>query len=105
MMEESFDVRASIRYAPISPQKVRLVLDLVRNQPATEALDLLRFTQNAAAKTVYKLLRSAIANAEENYGINRGDLVIHRIYADKVFRKFSIALRSSFVFTSSARLS
>lgn len=91
-MEETFDVRASIRYVPMSPQKVRLVLDMVRNMPATDALDLLRFTQNVAAKTVYKLVRSAIANAEENYGINRDDLVIYRIYADKgpirVWRRF-----------------
>jgi large subunit ribosomal protein L22 len=92
MMEEVFDVRARVRYIPMSPQKIRLVLDMVRNMRATEALDLLRFTQNAAAKTVYKLVRSAIANAEENYGINRDDLVIHRIYADKgpirVWRRF-----------------
>ncbi len=82
-MEEAFDVQASIRYARMSPQKVRLVLDMVRGLDVMEALDILRFTQKSASKTVIKLLNSAIANAEENFGLNRDDLVVHRIYADQ----------------------
>lgn len=53
-MEEAFDIRASVRYAPMSPQKVRLVLDIIRGLDVTEALDVLRFTQKAAARTVLK---------------------------------------------------
>ena len=91
-MDEAFDVRATARYVPMSPQKVRLVLDLVRGRDATEALDILRFTNKAAARTVFKLMRSAVANAEENYGLNRDDLVVHRIYADegptRMWRRF-----------------
>ncbi len=82
-MDESFNVRASVRYAHVSPQKARLALDLVRGLDVTEALDILRFTQKSAARTVLKLLNSAIANAEENFGLNREDLVVDRIYADK----------------------
>jgi large subunit ribosomal protein L22 len=67
----------------MSPQKVRLVLDLVRGLDVIEALDVLRFTQKSAAAMVLKLLNSAIANAEENFGLSRDDLFIHRIYADQ----------------------
>ena len=83
MMEEAFDIHASIQYVRMSPQKVRLVLDMVRGLGVNEAVDILRFTQKSAAKTVLKLLNSAIANAEENFGLNREDLVVHRIFADQ----------------------
>ncbi|HEY45833.1 MAG: 50S ribosomal protein L22 [Anaerolineae bacterium SM23_ 63] len=82
-MEQAFDIHASVRYVRMSPQKVRLVLDMVRGLDVMEALDILRFTQKSAANTVLKLLNSAIANAEENFGLNRDDLVVHRIYADQ----------------------
>jgi large subunit ribosomal protein L22 len=82
-MTEGFDVRASARYVPMSPQKIRLVLDLVRGSDVVEALDVLAFSQKAAAREVSKLLRSAVANAEQNFGLNRDDLYIHELYADK----------------------
>ncbi len=82
-MSEGFDVRARARFVPMSPQKVRLVLDLVRGSDVVEAMDVLKFSQRAAAREVAKLLQSAIANAEENFGLNRDDLYIHQIYADK----------------------
>jgi large subunit ribosomal protein L22 len=82
-MDGAFDIHASIRYARMSPQKVRLVLDMIRGLNVTEALDILRFTQKSAARTVLKLLNSAVANAEENFGLNRDDLVVHRIFADQ----------------------
>jgi large subunit ribosomal protein L22 len=83
MTEDAMEIRASARYIPMSPQKVRLVVDLVRGMDVTEALDLLRFTNKAAAKPVYKVLRSAVANAEENFGLNRDDLFVHTIFADQ----------------------
>jgi large subunit ribosomal protein L22 len=82
-MAEGHDIRATARYIPMAPQKVRLVVDLIRGRAAEEALEVLRFTPNAAAKPVSKLLRSAIANAEENFGVNRSDLVVSRISADE----------------------
>jgi large subunit ribosomal protein L22 len=78
-----FEVRAQARYVPMSPQKVRLVIDQLRGMSADGALDLLSFMPQAAAKPVYKVLHSAIANAEENYGLGRGDLYITEIYADE----------------------
>jgi len=83
MMAETFDIKATARFVPMSPQKVRLVLDLVRGMPVIEAIDVLNFTPKAAAKPVGKLVRSAMANAEENFGISRDDLIVHSIYADK----------------------
>ena len=82
-MTQELDVRASARYVPMSPQKIRLVLDLVRGSDVVEALDVLAFSQRAAAREVSKLLRSAIANAEQNFGLNRDDLYIHQLSADK----------------------
>lgn len=76
------DIRAHARHVPISPQKVRLVIDLVRGKNVLEALDILRFETNKAAHPVTKVLSSAIANAEENFGVSRDDLVIYRIFAD-----------------------
>jgi large subunit ribosomal protein L22 len=82
-MTDALDVRASVHYIQMSPQKVRLVLDLVRGMDVIEAMDTLTFTPKAAAKPVYKLIRSAVANAEENLGLSRDDLVVHTIYADE----------------------
>jgi len=78
----AFEVRAVARYVPMSPQKVRLVVDLVRGWQADEALEYLKFLPKAAAKPVSKVIRSAIANAEENFGLSREDLYIAEIYAD-----------------------
>jgi large subunit ribosomal protein L22 len=78
-----FEVRAQARYVPMSAQKVRLVVDQVRGMNADDALDMLSFMPQAAAKPVYKLIHSAVANAEENYGLARGDLYISEIYADE----------------------
>jgi large subunit ribosomal protein L22 len=81
-MAEAFEVKAVARHIQISPQKVRLVLDVVRNKDAEEALDILRFMPQKAAEPVYKLVQSAVANAEQNYGLEIDELYISRIYAD-----------------------
>ena len=70
------DIRAQANNIPYSPQKVRLVIDLVRGKDIMEALDLLRFVQNKAALPVSKVLASAMANAEENFGVSRDDLMV-----------------------------
>ena len=82
-MADTHDVRAFARNVPMSAQKVRLVVDRIRGQEANAALDVLRFMPNAAARPVAKVLRSAIANAEENFGLSRDDLVIHAAFADE----------------------
>ncbi len=79
----SQQVRASASYVGISAQKARLVVDLVRGKKADDALNILKYTPKNAAHAVYKVVRSAIANAEENANLNRGDLVISEAYVDE----------------------
>jgi large subunit ribosomal protein L22 len=81
-MAEPFEVKAIARHVPISPQKVRLVLDTVRNKDAQTALNTLRFLPNRAAEPVFKLIQSAVANATQNFGLEVDELVVWRIYAD-----------------------
>lgn len=77
------DIHAQLRFLPLSAQKVRLVIDLVRGKDANEALEMLRFVQKRAAEPVRKLLASAVSNAEENFGISRDDLYVAKIFADE----------------------
>ncbi|MEW6083366.1 MAG: 50S ribosomal protein L22 [Chloroflexota bacterium] len=77
------DIQAHLKFLPMSAQKVRLVVDLVRGKGANEALEMLRFVNKAAALPVRKLVASAVANAEENYGVSRDDLVVAKIFADE----------------------
>ena len=77
------DIRAQLRFLPLSAQKVRLVIDLVRGKDANEALEMLRFVQKRAAEPIRKLLASAVSNAEENFGISRDDLYVATIFADE----------------------
>jgi large subunit ribosomal protein L22 len=77
------DIRAQLRYLTISAQKVRLVVDLVRGKNAVQAMEILRFAPQNAAMPVGKLLASAVANAEENFGVSRDDLFVAKIFADE----------------------
>jgi large subunit ribosomal protein L22 len=81
-MAEAFEVRAVARYIPVSPQKARLVVDVVRGKGAEEALELLRFMPQKAAEAVFKLIQSAVSNAEQNYGLEIDELYVSNIYAD-----------------------
>jgi len=86
------DIRAYARNVPISAQKVRLVIDMVRGKDVVEALDVLKFTPNRAAQPVSKVLASAMANGEENFGVSRDDMYVYRVFADEAptrkWRKF-----------------
>ena len=77
------DIQAHIRFLSQSAQKVRAVTDTVRGKSAIEALEILKFVNKRAAGPVYKLVASAVANAEENFGVSRDDLVIAKITADE----------------------
>jgi large subunit ribosomal protein L22 len=79
---DGIEVQAVLRWLGLSPFKVRLIINMVRGRKADEALQMLRHMPQAAAKPVAKTIRSAIANAEENFGLNREDLYIARISAD-----------------------
>jgi large subunit ribosomal protein L22 len=76
------EVKAVARYVRVSPQKARLVVDQMRGEDAESALQMLKFMPQVAAKHVYKVLRSAVANAEENFGLAREDLYVSQIYVD-----------------------
>jgi len=78
-----FQVKAVAKYIGLSPYKVRRVINQVRGMRAEEALDQLKFMKQGAAKPVAKVIRSAIANAEENFGFSREDMVIAKIVADE----------------------
>ncbi len=77
------DVRAELRHCSISAQKVRLVVDLVRGAQIDEAFNRLKFINKAATVPVRNLITSALANAEQNFGLNRENLYIHSISADE----------------------
>jgi large subunit ribosomal protein L22 len=77
------DIHAHLRHLTISAQKVRLVVDLVRGKNAVQAMEILRFAPQGAALPVGKLLASAVANAEENFGVSRDDLYVAKIFADE----------------------
>jgi large subunit ribosomal protein L22 len=77
------DIHATLNNVSMSAQKVRLVVDAVRGKKAVDALNILRFIPKAAARQVSKVLASAVANAEENFGVNRDNLFVYRISADQ----------------------
>ena len=76
-------VRASARGVLMSPRKVQLVVETIRGRPVAEALALLQFAPKAAAREVSKVLRSAIANAENNYSLDPDDLFVVSATADQ----------------------
>jgi large subunit ribosomal protein L22 len=77
------DIQAKLNNLSLSAQKVRSVIDMVRGKSANEALEILRFVNKRAALDVHKLLSSAVANAEENFGVSRDDLFVAKITADE----------------------
>ena len=79
----SHDIRAQALETPVSAQKARLVVDMVRGKDVVQALTMLKFMPNYAAKPVSNVLASAVANAEENFGVSRDDLFVYRIFADE----------------------
>jgi large subunit ribosomal protein L22 len=83
-------VAARLRYARISPQKCRLVADMVRGKPVGAALQTLEFTPKKAARIVKKVLESAIANAEHNHGADIDELKVATIMVDEAptFKRF-----------------
>jgi len=70
------EARAILRYARISPRKVSIVMDLIRNKPLDEALAILQYTPKAACEPLLKLVNSAAANAENNFNMDRNNLYV-----------------------------
>jgi len=86
-------VSATAKFIRISPRKVRLVTDLIAGKPVEEAAAILRFLPNAAAKDVAKVLKSATANAENNYNMTLETLFVKRAIADEGPRMKRIWMR------------
>jgi large subunit ribosomal protein L22 len=82
-MEQVTQAVAKLSYARISSRKVKTVIDLIRNKNAGEALAILKLTPKAASELVEKLLKSAIANAENNHGMDAEKLYVAEIYANQ----------------------
>ena len=70
------EARAKLSYARIAPRKVTIVLDLIRNQPLDKALAILQYTPKAASELLYKLVKSAAANAENNHNMDKNNLYV-----------------------------
>ncbi|MBA3660765.1 MAG: 50S ribosomal protein L22 [Gammaproteobacteria bacterium] len=77
------EVAAKLKFARLSPQKCRLVCDQIRGLPIDRAIDLLKFSPKKVAGILKKLLDSAIANAEHNFGADIDELKVTQIYADQ----------------------
>ncbi len=84
------EVKAVTRMVRISPLKVRLVMDVVRGKPVDQALSTLQYMPQKAAREVARTIKSAAANAEHNFDLDRDVLFIKRIYADQgpVLKRF-----------------
>ncbi|MCF8566004.1 50S ribosomal protein L22 [Alicyclobacillus tolerans] len=79
---EATETRARAKYIRIAPRKVRLVVDLIRGKRIGEALAILKFTPKAGSPVVEKVVRSAVANAENNHNMDVDRLYIKEVYVD-----------------------
>ena len=75
------EAKAVLKYTRISPRKVEIVLDLIRNKPVDLAMAILKHTPKAACEDLEKLLKSAIANAENNFNMDPDKLYVSATYA------------------------
>ncbi|MDP3560799.1 MAG: 50S ribosomal protein L22 [Legionellaceae bacterium] len=88
------EVTASLKNAPLSAQKGRLVADMIRNMNVSGALDILRFTPKKGAQLILKVLQSAIANAENNNGVDIDELKVSTIFVDEAMTLKRISPRA-----------
>ncbi|MFQ5442102.1 MAG: 50S ribosomal protein L22 [Thermodesulfobacteriota bacterium] len=77
------EARATAKYIRVSPQKTRLVVDLIRGKKADEAMAILSFSKKAVSAVVGKLLKSAMANAENTLNLDLDRLYVKTVYVDE----------------------
>lgn len=77
------EVAAKLKFTRLSPQKCRLVCDQIRGLRIESALDILKFSRKKAAGLLKKVLDSAVANAEHNYGADIDELKVAQVFADQ----------------------
>ena len=75
------EAKAYLRYVRISPRKVQIVCDLIRGKDVGTAMAILMQTPKAASEPLIKLLKSAVANAENNFSMDTGKLYVSEVYA------------------------
>jgi large subunit ribosomal protein L22 len=83
VQDDRMRVHAQAKWVRTSARKARLVLDHIRGRSVPEARTILAFTSRAVATDIEKVLRSAVANAEANHGLDGDDLVVESAYADE----------------------
>ena len=88
-------VTSTLKYARISPQKTRLIIDMIRGSDVLAAMRLVKFLLQKAAKIVSKVLDSAVANAENNLGLDIDDLKVSQAFVDEAptFKRFRARAR------------
>jgi large subunit ribosomal protein L22 len=77
------EIRAKQRYARISPQKVRMLADAIKGKPAEAAINALKFMPQKSAAIVEKIVRSAVANADQNTSIDVDELIVRNLIVDQ----------------------
>ena len=82
-IDTNSEVKAIARYIRMSPHKVRRVLDQIRGQSYRDALIMLEFMPYRACQPILKVLRSAVANAEHNQGLDPASLMVSKAFADQ----------------------
>lgn len=76
-------VRAEAKNIDSSPQKLRLIADIIRGKKVKVAVDILRFTHKKGAKSMQKLLKSAIANADNNFDLDGQSMIVGKVYVNE----------------------
>ena len=82
-MQDIMEAKATLNHARISSRKIKIVADLIRGKDVQDALAIVKFTPKAASEVIEKLLKSAMANAENNHGMNVQNLYVAEIYANQ----------------------
>lgn len=82
VLEAQKQARATAKYVRVTPRKAKKIIDMVRGKNVDDALNILKFSPQAAAKTVAKVVTSAVANAETAYRLKRDALFISEAYAN-----------------------
>lgn len=77
------EARAIAKFVRISPRKVRIVIDLIRGKDVADAFAILKFTPKRGAEILTKVLKSAVANAENNFDMDAGNLYVAACYVDQ----------------------
>ncbi|WP_288657929.1 50S ribosomal protein L22 [uncultured Limosilactobacillus sp.] len=83
MAENITSAKATAKMVRVAPRKARFVLDAIRGKSVAAAFAILKFTSRGAASDVEKVLKSAVANAENNFDLDRASLVVSEAYANE----------------------